>query len=122
MILAPVFLSSFSHVLKIPAPPVGDVSRPSVNACTKISVSCCMCGVRQRDHVRVMAVHAAVGHQPEEMQSMSARTGKGVLQDTIAFQFTIGDGLINPSEVLINDPASSEIKVANFRVPHLSLW
>ena len=53
---------------------------------------------------------------------MSARTGKGVLQDTIAFQFTIDDRLINPGEVLINDPASSEIKMANLGVPHLSLW
>jgi len=81
-----------------------------------------MRGVRQRDHVRIMAVHAAVGHQPEEMQSMPGSSGKGVLQNTIAFQFAIGDGLINPSEVLINDPASSEIKMANFRVSHLSLW
>src|SRR5947199_78518 len=41
---------------------------------------------------------------------------------TIASQFAIGDGLVNPGEVLINDPAGSEIKVANFRVSHLSLW
>jgi hypothetical protein len=41
-----------------------------------------------------MAVHAAVGNQPEEMQSMSARSGKGVLQNTIAFQFAIGDALL----------------------------
>ena len=53
---------------------------------------------------------------------MSARAGKGVLQNTIAFQFAIRDRLINPGQVLINDPASSEIKMANFRVPHLSLW
>ncbi len=52
---------------------------------------------------------------------MSARTGKGVLQNTIAFQFAIGNGLINPGEVLINDPAGSKIKVANLGVPHLSL-
>jgi len=32
---------------------------------------------------------------------MSARTGNGILQDTIAFQFAIGDRLINPGEVLI---------------------
>ena len=53
---------------------------------------------------------------------MSARSGKGVLQNTIAFQFAIDDGLINPGEVLINDPASSKIKVANLGVPHLSFW
>jgi hypothetical protein len=79
-----------------------------------------MRGVRQRDHVRVMAVHAAVGDQPKQMQSMSARSTKGVLQNMIPFQFAIGDGLINPGEVLINDPASSEIKVANLGVTHLS--
>ena len=45
---------------------------------------------------------------------MSASGGKGILQNAIAFQFAIGDGLINPGQVLINDPASSEVKVANF--------
>src|SRR6478609_9896455 len=69
-----------------------------------------------------MAVYATIGNQPEGMQSMSARTGKGVLQNTIAFQLAIADRLINPGKVLINDPASSQIKVANLGVPHLSLW
>ncbi len=72
--------------------------------------------------MRVMTVHAAVGNQPEEMQSMSACSGKGVLQNTIAFQFAIGDRLINPGEILINDSASSKVKVANLGVSHLSLW
>ena len=48
---------------------------------------------------------------------MSARSGKGALQDTTAFQFTIGDRLINPGEVLINDPASSEIKMPTSEFP-----
>ena len=45
---------------------------------------------------------------------MSARCGKGVLQNTISFQFAIGDRLVNSREILINDSASPEIKVANF--------
>jgi hypothetical protein len=73
-----------------------------------------MRGVRQRDHVGIVAVHTAVGHQPEKVQSISACSGKRVLQNTIPFQFPIGDCLINPGEVLINDPASAEIEVANF--------
>jgi hypothetical protein len=48
------------------------------------------------------------------MQSMSACNGKRVLQNTISLQFPIRNGLINPRQVLINDPASSEIEVANF--------
>ena len=53
---------------------------------------------------------------------MSARSGKSVLQNTIVFQFGVADGLINTSEILINDPASPKIKVTNLRIPHLSLW
>lgn len=61
-----------------------------------------------------MTMNAAVGHQPEQMQSMSARSGQGVLQNAITFQFAIANRLVNPSQVLINDSASSKIKVANF--------
>ena len=53
---------------------------------------------------------------------MSACSGQGVLQNTIALQFAVGDCLVNPRQVLINDSARSKIKVANFRVAHLSLW
>ena len=66
-----------------------------------------------------MAVHAAVGNKPEQMQPMSARSGKGILQNRVALQFAIGDGLIDSRQVLINDSARSKIKMANFRVAHL---
>ena len=62
-------------------------------------------------------MHAAVGNQPEEMRSMSACRGKRFLQNTIAFQFAVGDRLVNPGKVLINDSARSEIKMANFQLP-----
>src|SRR4029453_14931711 len=56
------------------------------------------------------------------MQSLAARSGQCIMQNTVAFQFAICNCLINPGEILINDPACSEIKMAHFRVPHLSLW
>src|SRR5215471_8911601 len=56
------------------------------------------------------------------MQSMSACSGQRVLQNATAFQFAVGERLVNPCQVLINNPARSEIKVTNLRVAHLSLW
>src|SRR5262245_35606814 len=56
------------------------------------------------------------------MQSMSASRGNRVMQNRVAFQFTISNCPVNPGEVLIDDPARSKIKMANFRIPHLALW
>ena len=76
--------------------------------------------VRKRDHVRIMAVHTAVGNQPEQMKSMTPRSCKGFLQYLITCQFTFLDRFVNSRQVLINDSTRSQVQVANFRVAHLS--
>src|SRR5438128_10811679 len=79
-----------------------------------------MRGVRKRDHVRIMTVNAAIGHQSDKMQPMSPRSGKRVMEDMVALQFAVSHRLVNPCQVLINDSAGSEIKMADLRVAHLS--
>ena len=66
-ICAPLCSSSVRTSSDKPAPPVGDVSRPSVIAWTKISVDARLLRrVRKRDQVRLMAVHAAVETRPRK--------------------------------------------------------
>ena len=52
---------------------------------------------------------------------MTARAGKGFLQYAIARQFARRDRLVNSRQVLINNPAGSQVKMTDFRVAHLSI-
>ncbi len=52
---------------------------------------------------------------------MTARAGNGFLQYTIARQFACRDRLVNSRQVLINNPAGSQVKMTDFRVAHLSI-
>ena len=75
--------------------------------------------IRKRDHVRIMAVHAAVGNQAEQMKPVSARSCEALLQYPIARQFSALDRFVNSGQVLIHDPAGAQIEVANFGIAHL---
>ena len=76
--------------------------------------------LRQRDHVIVMAVHAAIRNQSQQMEPMRARLREAFLQHRITRQFSLRDRLINSSQVLINDSAGAEIQMAHFGIAHLS--
>ena len=77
--------------------------------------------IRERNHVRVMTVHAAIRHESEQMKSMAARPRKRFLQHAIPIQLTRRDRFINAGEILINNSARSEVEVADFRIAHLSV-
>ena len=62
----------------------------------------------------------AVGNQSKQMEAMTTRTRKGFLQYPIALQLTFRDRIVDAGQVLVNDPARSQIEMANFRVAHLS--
>ena len=68
-----------------------------------------------------MTVHASVRNQTEQMQSMIARFLEALLEDGIVCQFARGERLVNPRQILINDPARAKIQVPNFGVSHLPL-
>src|SRR6266480_5024155 len=78
-------------------------------------------GIRKRDHMEVVAVNATVGNQSEEMKSMTAGPSEGFPQYSVSGQFAIRDCLVNPRQVLIDDPAGSQVKMADFRIAHLSI-
>src|SRR5437764_9476775 len=52
---------------------------------------------------------------------MAARFLKALLENGIACQFAGGERLVNPRQILINDPARAKIQVPNFGVSHLPL-
>ena len=54
------------------------------------------------------------------METMTASFRESFLGDRISRELAIGERLVDPSEILINDPARAEIQVAHLRVPHLS--
>src|SRR4051794_23045596 len=53
------------------------------------------------------------------METMPPRFRERFLRTRIARKFAIGQGFVNPSEILINDPACAKIEMAYLRVPHL---
>src|SRR6266478_116322 len=44
---------------------------------------------------------------------------KSIINNWILCQFSVGNGLIYSSEILIYDPASTQIQVTNFGIAHL---
>src|SRR4029453_4932871 len=55
------------------------------------------------------------------MKPMIPRAGEGFLQYLVAGEFAVRNRLVNSRQVLIDDPACSQIEMANFRVAHLSI-
>src|SRR5882672_9193612 len=54
------------------------------------------------------------------MKPMPARGGESFLRDGIAIKLASGDGFVNSSQVLIDNAASAEIEMTDFRVAHLT--
>ena len=52
---------------------------------------------------------------------MTAGPSEGFPQYSVSGQFAIRDCLVNPRQVLIDDPAGSQVKMADFRIAHLSV-
>ena len=80
-----------------------------------------MSSICKRNHVRVVAVNTTVRDQPEEVKPTISRAGEGSLQYSVAGEFAVRDRLVNSRQILIDDPAGSQIKMANFGVTHLSI-
>jgi hypothetical protein len=76
----------------------------------------------QRVQVTLMAVHAAVRHQADQVQRLLAagshvhrRRERGVLEEV-----TVADALVDAGEVLIDHPAGAHVHVADFGIAHLA--
>ena len=79
-----------------------------------------VCGISERNQVRVMAVHATIRDQPEKMKSMAPRRRERFLGHGIVCELTLRNCLIDASQVLINNSTGAQIEMAYFRVAHLS--
>src|SRR5690349_20206060 len=66
-----------------------------------------------------MAVNAAVGNKPEEMQAAAAGLSERLVDDLVTGKLAVGNGFVDAGEVLVNDPARAEVKVSDLRVTHL---
>ena len=68
-----------------------------------------------------MAVDAAVGHEADEVQRVPAagHAIHGGGQHRVREQLTVADALVDPREVLVDDPAGPHVHVADFGVAHL---
>src|ERR1051325_116651 len=71
--------------------------------------------------MRVMAVNTSIGNQPDKMKPTSSRSRKCILSDSIALQFARGNSFVDPSEILVNDSAGTQIQVTDFGIAHLSI-
>ena len=87
--------------------------------------------IYQRMQLRLVAVDAAGGQEPQDMQAGALATPalatpalalqriKQAVQNWIVLEAAIGDGPVNAGEVLIDHPPSAQGRVAHFRVAHL---
>jgi len=87
-----------------------------VIACTIMSSTPADWPPGQGNQMILMRVDAAITEQPDEVQTVAARLGKGFDQDWIRCQFAVLDRLINSREILIDNTPRAKIEVADFAV------
>lgn len=77
-------------------------------------------GAQQGVNMVFVAVHAAVGQQPQHMQAMAcARAGKGIGNHRVAGKCTLFDIQINPADVLLHHPACADVQMTHFGIAKL---
>ena len=78
-------------------------------------------GFDERDEVILVAVHAAIGDEAEQMEARAfAPCAKACLEHRVAGEVAFGHRFIDAREILVNDAAGAEIEVADFGVAHLA--
>ena len=61
----------------------------------------------------------AVAHQSHQMQAARARVLHGASQNRVAEEFAGGDHVVDSGDVHVDDPAASDVEMADFAVAHL---
>ena len=79
--------------------------------------------VAEREDMLERGVYAAVGCQAHEVHGLAGVLGVGecVLDFGILKDGTVGDGLVDFHEVLIDHAACADVEVSYFRVAHLAV-
>ena len=76
--------------------------------------------LHQRLEVRVLAMDAAVGDEPQEVERSGARRLHCAAQHLVVEELAGLDRAVDAHEILVDDASRAEIGVADFAVPHLS--
>ncbi len=73
--------------------------------------------------MRLLRMHAAVGHQPEQVQPALARARvlHRVEQHRMRKEFAVLDHQIDAGDVHVNDASGANVKMPDFAVAHLPL-
>ena len=123
--IRPACRSQRSSSARYPAPAVGRVSRPSVNACTTRSGTPSSSGqLDARLDVLPARVDTAVGDQAHQVQAPAgarARRLAGGLQGGVLEEAAVGDRVVDPGQVLLDDRSRAEVEVPDLGVAHLAL-
>jgi hypothetical protein len=100
----------------------GCTSRPSRNAWTTTGDAALARGVDQRVELVHVAVDAAVGHEPEEMEAPAAFASlvDDAREDRILADRPVGDGGVDAHDVHQRDAARTEVEMTDLAVTHLA--
>src|SRR5664279_4254193 len=73
--------------------------------------------------MRLLRVHAPIGHQPEKMQAplAGACMFHGIEQHRMREEFAVADHQINARDVHVEDTAGTNIEMTDLAVAHLTL-
>ncbi len=74
------------------------------------------------EQVAQMAVHAAVGHEADEVERIAAASDAIHRRDErrVLEKITVADALVDAREVLVDDAAGAHVHVADLGVAHLA--
>ena len=75
--------------------------------------------LHQRFEMCVLAVHAAIGDEPQEVQRACPRRMHRADQHLVVEELARLDRAVDPDEVLVDDASSPEVRVPHLAVPHL---
>ena len=83
-----------------------------------------LCHLQQCEQVRDVAVDAAVGDQPHEVQTLAGppHFAHDFQQHRVAEEAAVADSERDAHEVLVGHASGAKVLVADFAVAHLSGW
>lgn len=105
-----------------PAPLVGLVSRPSMNAWTPHVHAVGSGDIHERAEVVDVAVHAAIGQQSREVQppARPLHVRQQLEQRGVGGKFARLHRHVDAGHILIHDASGPDIEVPHFRIAHIS--
>src|SRR4051794_2388412 len=67
-------------------------------------------------------MHAAIAHKTDQVKPLAPCLREGLHEDGILRELPFADRLIDPCQVLVDDPTRAQVQVSYFTVAHLAFW